>query len=76
MKKNYLFHSACFDRELLRKQIIILDENRLDYKVVNMENHRHARAPLSGYFESEIHICENDFKKADRLLKKLIEKYS
>jgi hypothetical protein len=76
MQKNYIFHSACFDRELFRKQVIALDENGIDYKVINRENKAHARAPLSGYFESEIHVHENDYEKADRLLKELIEKYS
>ncbi len=73
---NYRFHSACFDRELFRKQVMALDENGIDYQVINKESRAHARAPLSGFFESEIYIYENDFEKADQLLKELIEKYS
>lgn len=76
MKHKYVFHSTSYDRELLRKQLIVLNDNGIDYKVVNKESKAHARAPLSGYFESEIHVHENDFKKADQLLKELIEKYS
>lgn len=76
MKKEYIFHSTCYDKDLLRKQVIALDENGIDYRVVNKVSKSQARAPLSGYFESEIHIYENNFEKADSLLKKLIEEYS
>ena len=76
MNKKYIFHSTCFDRELFRLQLIALNDNGIDFKVVNKESRAHARAPLSGYFESEIHVGENDFEKADQLLKELIEKYS
>jgi hypothetical protein len=76
MNKKYIYHSTCYDRELFRLQMIALNDHRIDFKVVNIESRAHARAPLSGYFESEIHIEENDFEKADPLLRKLIEKYS
>ncbi len=76
MTKNYIFHSACFDKELLRKQVICLNDNRIDYQLVNNAGKTQARAPLGGYHETELHICENDFEKADHLLKDLIEKFS
>jgi len=75
MRKNYIFHSTCYDKELLRKQVICLNDNKIDYHLVNKESQTQARAPLSGYHETEIHICENDFEKADPLLKELIEKF-
>lgn len=76
MKKKYIFHSTCYDKELLRKQSIVLNDNRIDYRLVMKESRAHARAPLSGFFETEIHVYENDFEKADQLLRELIEKYS
>jgi hypothetical protein len=76
MKKKYVFHSTCYDRELLRKQSIVLNDNRIDCRVAIKESKSHARAPLSGFFESEIYVFENDFEKADELLKELIEKYT
>jgi hypothetical protein len=76
MIKNYIFHSTCFDKELFRKQVICLNENLIDYQLINKVNKIQARAPLSGYFETEFHICENDFEKADQLLKNIIEKYT
>jgi hypothetical protein len=76
MKKKYIFHSTCYDKELLRKQSLVLNDNKIDYRVVVNEGRAQARAPLSGFFEAEIHVYENDFEKADKLLKELIEKYS
>lgn len=76
MTTNYIFHSTCYDKELLRKQVICLNDNTIDYQLVDKETRTHARAPLGSYFEVEIHICENDFEKADLLLRDLIEKYT
>ena len=73
MKKNYIFHSACFDKELFRKQLIILNENSIDYQVVNKSNAPSARAPLSSFFEAELFVAENDFEKAEQLLSQIIE---
>lgn len=72
MANNYVFHSTCYDRELLRKQVICLNENGIDYQLITNEDRIHARAPLSSYFETELHIGENDFEKADKLLKDLM----
>jgi len=73
MKKNYIFHSACFDKELFRRQLIILNENSIEYQVDNKSNATSARAPLSSYFEADLFIAENDFEKADQLLSQIIE---
>ncbi len=72
MKKKYIFHSSNFDKELLRKRIILLNDNSIDYKIITQSNKTHFRAPLSGYFEAEIHVLEKDFEKADQLLTSLI----
>lgn len=75
MKENYIFHSTSFDKELLRKQIIILTDNFIDYKLVTNSVRPPSRSPLGGYFETEIHILEKDFERADKLLLPLIEQY-
>lgn len=72
MTKNYIFHSSCFDQEIFRRQVIILNENLIDFQIVNKSNTPSARAPLSSFFEAEIHVAENDFEKADLLLKSVI----
>ena len=73
MEKKYIFHSSCFDKDLFQKQLIILNENDIDYKVVNIKSKSPIRAPISGYFEAELHLLEHDFKKADKLLSTWIE---
>ena len=73
MDKNYVFHSSCFDKEFFRKSLIILNENSIDYKTIEKSTKTQFRAPLSGYFEVEIHIRENDFEKASELLNEINE---
>jgi len=73
MEKNYILHSACFDKELFRRQVIALNENSIDYQTNNKSNPPSARAPLSSYFEVEIYITEEDFEKADQVLKTIVE---
>ncbi len=73
MDKKYIFHSSCFDKELMRKQLIILNENAIDYTTVDKSSLAQFRAPLSGHFEVEIYISETHFDKASKLLLGLIE---
>jgi len=73
MDKKYVFHSSCFDKEFFRKSLIILNENSIDYKTIEKSTKTQFRAPLSGYFEVEIHICEDEFEKASELLKDINE---
>jgi hypothetical protein len=73
MDKKYIFHSSCFDKEFFRRKLIILNENSINYKTNIKSENSHFRAPLSGFFEAEIHINENDFDKANELLKEIIE---
>ena len=68
MKSNYIFHHSCYDKEILRRQIIVLNDNQVDFKIINKDMKAQFRAPLSGYFEAELHISEQDFDKADKLL--------
>ncbi len=73
MKKHYIFYNTCYDRETFRKQTIVLDDHNIDYKVINKYNRSHFRAPLSGMFEAEIHILDDDFAKADLYLQGIDE---
>ncbi|MBN2807569.1 MAG: hypothetical protein JXR22_13000 [Prolixibacteraceae bacterium] len=73
MEKKYRFFSTYYDKELLRKSILCLNEHQIDYQVQNVVDQVHARAPLSSYFEAELHIEENEFDRADELLKALLE---
>jgi hypothetical protein len=71
--KKYIFHSACFDKELFRRQVMILNDHSIDFQIVDKSNAPSARAPLSSFFEAEIHVLENDFEIADRLLKSITD---
>ena len=68
LENTYHYLKTCFEKELLRQQSILLDENEIDYKIEIIKHKAHFRAPLSGYFESEIHVSENDYAKAENLL--------
>lgn len=76
MKSNYILHSTCFDRDLMRKQIICLNDNGIDYKLENKEIIRQFRVPQNNYFEAEIYINKKEFELADKLLKDVIDKFS
>jgi len=73
MDKKYVFHSSCYDKELLLKRIILLNDNTIDFKTIEKSGKTQFRAPLSGYFEVEIHIIEDDFEKASELLSTIDE---
>jgi hypothetical protein len=73
MDKKYVFHSSCYDKELLLKRIILLNDNTIDFKTIEKSVKAQFRAPLSGYFEVEIHIIEDDFEKGSELLSKIDE---
>jgi len=73
MDKKLIYHSTCFDQELLRRRLIMLNDNSIDYRTIDKSTLTQSRAPLSGYFEVEIHIGESDFDKACKLLIELNE---
>lgn len=68
MDKKYVFHSSCYDKELLLNQVFVLNENSIDFQTDDKSGKVQFRAPLSGYFEVEIHISEHDFERANELL--------
>lgn len=76
MKRNFIFHSSCFDKELFRKQFLCLKNSGIDFKLVNKKNKSSARALLSSFFEAEIYFSEKDFDRVDQLLKEFIKKFS
>lgn len=71
--RNYIYHHTCFEKELLRKQMLLLNENSIDFKVIDRGITTRHRAPLSGYFSAEIHVIYKDFDTANKLLRSLIE---
>lgn len=73
MSQKYLHYSTFYDKELLRKSLLCLNEHQMDYQLLNVVDQVHARAPLSSYFEAELHIREDEFERADELLKALLE---
>ena len=73
MNKEYIFHSTCYDRQLLRRIILEFNENTVEYRLENIADKSFARDPGGGYFETEIYILGQDFARADELVKRLSE---
>ena len=65
---NYIYHSTIYEKAIFRELLVLLDENSIDYKVFQKSNDGQFRAPLSAYFEAEIHVAESDFERADKLI--------
>jgi hypothetical protein len=71
--EKYQYYSTFYYKEELRTYNIIFNDNAIDYKLTPKSDHVHARAPLSGYFEMEVYISENDFDKAAKLISEMDE---
>lgn len=67
-EKKYIFFSTFFDKEVLRRTVILLNEKNIDFRLNNKSNSLSGRAPLSTYIEEDLFICENDFDRAAALL--------
>ena len=76
MNAGFVFLNACYDRELLRKITIAFDDNRIDFRLDKKGTVSQARAPLSGFFEAEIFVAENDFEKANSLWIAVTDEFS
>jgi hypothetical protein len=66
--KKYIFFSTFFDKEVLRRTVILLNEKNIDFRLNNKSNSPSGRAPLSTYIEEDLFIGENDFDRAAALL--------
>jgi len=71
-KKEYVFLTTFFDKELLRKAILILEAEHLDFKMINKATHGSFRAPLSVFVEADIQVLSSDYEKAAKLLEALM----
>ena len=71
LPKNYIYYCTCFEIELLKKQTFLLSKNNIDFKVIQQSRAPQFRAPLSTYFEAEIHVLETDFERTADLLSKI-----
>jgi len=72
-KKDYVFLNTFYDKEMLRIGMFILEQEQIDFQVVNKTTHGSVRAPLSVYFEADIQVLSRDFEKAAILLERLME---
>lgn len=66
--KEYIFYITFYDKELLRRAVILLSENNIDFQINDKTSSGSIRAPLSVYFEADIHIISSDFDRASALL--------
>ena len=71
MHKKYIFHSTNYEKELFFKKVMLLTNHSIDFKTIEKSVKAQFRSPLSGHFEVEIHISEDDFEKATSLLNNL-----
>jgi hypothetical protein len=72
MNKNFIFHSTCFNQVELRKKLIILKDNSIDFRIENHTGMGSFKAPLSVVSFVDILVEENNFQKADELLKSIL----
>lgn len=71
MTGNYIFYSTYFDVELLRVHTLGLNENNIEFNVIEKTLYQSAKSPLGVTFEADLHILETDLKKADEILRAL-----
>ncbi len=72
-EKNYVFLTTFFDKEILRKAILVLKNEQIDFKMINKTSHGSSRAPLSVYIEADIKVLSSDFERAAEILEALME---
>ena len=68
-KKEYKYYQTFFDIGQIRKIALILDHEKIDYKIIDKSNQRNFRVPQSTYIEIDLFINEIDINRIDKILK-------
>ena len=69
--KHYEILTTLFEKEKARRLVILLSEEKIDYKVDDKSTHGSFKAPLSPYFAADILVSGGDFSRATGLLEKI-----
>ncbi len=72
-EKEYAFLTTCYDKEILRRAILVLEKEHIDFKMINKTSHGSSRAPLSVYIEADIKVLSSDYERAAEILRELME---
>ena len=68
-KKEYIHLITYYDIGPVRKIVLLLDKEKIDFKAVNKSNQTNYRVPMSTYTEIDVMVNKNDFEKAEQVLK-------
>lgn len=66
--KKFVHFRTYYDRELLRRAILQLEKENIEFNVSDRSHPGSSRAPLSGYTEVDILVPESDFERVTGLL--------
>ena len=67
--KDYILYNTYYDKEVLRKVIILLNDEKIDFKILNKSTGGSFRAPQSVYVEADLMILRSDYQIAANLIK-------
>ena len=71
-EKEYVFLTTYYDKEILRRTILVLEKEHIDFKMINKTSHGSSRAPLSVLIQADIQVLSSDYEKAAKLLEALM----
>jgi hypothetical protein len=69
--KHYEILTTLFEKEKARMLVLLLSEEKIDFRVDDKSTHGSFKAPLSPYFEADILVSGGDYSKAKGLLEKI-----
>lgn len=66
---EYIHLITYYDIGPVRKLVLLLEKEKIDFKAVNKSNQTNYRVPMSTYTEIDVMVNKNDFEKAEQVLK-------
>lgn len=69
VKNKYIFYRTYFEITTIRQVLGILKRESLDFKIIDKSNPMNFKMPSSTFIEVDVMVIEEEFEKADALLK-------
>lgn len=69
VKNKYIFYRTYFEITTIRQVLGILKRESLDFKIIDKSNPMNFKIPSSTFIEVDVMVIEEEFEKADALLK-------
>ena len=66
---EYIHLITYYDIGPVRKLVLLLEKEKIDFKAVNKSNQTNYRVPMSTYTEIDVMVNKDDFEKAEQILK-------